>query len=134
MNIALALSGGGFRATVFHLGVLARLAEENRLEDVNLLSTVSGGSLCAGMVFSLNQYRWPSSADYLQKILPECRRLLTTVDLQAELVRRSLTRFWTVFTSRADDLSILMQKHWGITAQLGDLPENPALDDQRYML
>jgi NTE family protein len=125
MNIALALSGGGLRATVFHLGVLARLAEENRLEDVNLLSTVSGGSLCAGMVFSLNQYRWPSSPDYLQKILPEARRLLTTVDLQAALVRHSLARFWTVFTSRADDLSLLMQKHWGIAAQLGDLPENP---------
>jgi predicted acylesterase/phospholipase RssA len=30
MKIGLALSGGGFRATVFHLGVLARLAEENR--------------------------------------------------------------------------------------------------------
>jgi len=125
MNIALALSGGGFRATVFHLGVLARLAEENRLEDVTLLSTVSGGSLCAGMVFSLSQYRWPSSADFIQKILPEARRLLTTVDLQAELVRYSLSHFWTIFTTRADDLSYLMQKHWGITAKLGDLPENP---------
>jgi NTE family protein len=125
MNIALALSGGGFRATVFHLGVLARLAEEKRLEDVNLLSTVSGGSLCAGMVFSLNQYRWPSSGDYIEKILPEARHLITTVDLQAELVRHSLARFWTVFSSRADDLSSIMQKHWGITALLGDLPENP---------
>jgi len=32
MQISLALSGGGFRATVFHLGVLERLARENRLE------------------------------------------------------------------------------------------------------
>lgn len=125
MNIALALSGGGFRATVFHLGVLARLAEENRLEDVTLLSTVSGGSLCAGMVFSLNQYRWPSSPDFIQKVLPEAHRLLTTVDLQAEMVRYSLSHFWTIFTSRADDLSYLMQKHWGITGKLSDLPENP---------
>ena len=125
MNIALALSGGGFRATVFHLGVLARLAEEKRLEDVTLLSTVSGGSLCAGMVFSLNQYRWPSSADYTQKVLPEARRMLTSIDLQAELVRHSLSHFWTIFTTRADDLSFLMQKHWGITAKLGDLPGTP---------
>ena len=44
MKIALALSGGGFRATVFHLGVLARLAKEDRLKYVNFLSTVSGGS------------------------------------------------------------------------------------------
>jgi NTE family protein len=125
MNIALALSGGGFRATVFHLGVLARLAEEKRLEDVTLLSTVSGGSLCAGMVFSLNQNRWPSSADFLQKVLPEARRLLTSIDLQAELVRHSLSHFWTIFTTRADDLSFLMQKHWGITARLNELPETP---------
>ena len=48
MKITLALSGGGFRATVFHLGVLARLAEESKLEEVNYLSTVSGGSLSAG--------------------------------------------------------------------------------------
>jgi NTE family protein len=125
MNIALALSGGGFRATVFHLGVLSRLAEEKRLEDVTLLSTVSGGSLCAGMVFSLNQYRWPSSADFLLKVLPEARRMLTNIDLQAELVRHSLSHFWTLFTTRADDLSLLMQKHWGITAKLSDLPETP---------
>ena len=40
MRIALALSGGGFRATVIHLGVLARLAEEDQLENVTYLSTV----------------------------------------------------------------------------------------------
>lgn len=125
MNIAIALSGGGFRATVYHLGVLARLAEENRLEDITLLSTVSGGSLCAGMIFSLNQYRWPSSTDFIQKILPETHRLLTTVDLQAELVRYSLAHFWTIFSSRAVDLSFLMQKHWGITGKLSDLSESP---------
>ena len=37
MNIALALSGGGLRATVFHLGVLARLAEEDQLEKITYL-------------------------------------------------------------------------------------------------
>jgi NTE family protein len=50
MKIGLGLSGGGFRATVFHLGLLARLAEEDLLEDVTFLSTVSGGSVCAGLV------------------------------------------------------------------------------------
>ena len=55
MKIGLALSGGGFRATVFHLGVLARLAEDKRLEDVTALSTVSGGSLCIGLVYALNR-------------------------------------------------------------------------------
>ncbi len=43
MKIGLSLSGGGFRATVFHLGVLARLAEEGLMEEVTCVSTVSGG-------------------------------------------------------------------------------------------
>jgi predicted acylesterase/phospholipase RssA len=41
----LALSGGGFRATAFHLGVLKRLRELGLLEQIDFLSTVSGGSL-----------------------------------------------------------------------------------------
>ena len=41
----LALSGGGFRASFYHLGVLARLAELNVLRHVEVLSCVSGGSI-----------------------------------------------------------------------------------------
>ena len=44
-KVGLALSGGGFRAALFHLGVLARLAECNVLRSVETLSTVSGGSI-----------------------------------------------------------------------------------------
>lgn len=125
MTIALALSGGGFRATVFHLGVLARLAEEKRLEDVNFLSTVSGGSLCVGLVLALNGFRWPTSSEYTAQVLPEARRLLTTKDLQRAVIIRQLTMVWNIFETRADDLSAMMQKHWGITARLSDLPEQP---------
>lgn len=125
MKIGLALSGGGFRATVFHFGVLARLAEENRLEDVTCLSTVSGGSLCAGLVYALNGFRWPSSAEYIDKIAPKVRRVLTTKDLQRALIVRALTSLVNVFDTRADDLSALMRKHWGVTASLRDLPEHP---------
>jgi NTE family protein len=125
MKIALALSGGGFRATVFHLGVIARLAEEDRLEEVTFLSTVSGGSLCVGLVLGLNGLVWPKSADYIQKVLPEARRLLTTVDVQAALIRRVVGSLGDIFGTRADDLSALMQKYWGITARLPDLPEKP---------
>ena len=41
----LALSGGGFRASLFHIGVLARLAEIDVLRHVEVLSCVSGGSI-----------------------------------------------------------------------------------------
>ena len=44
-KVGLALSGGGFRASLFHLGVLARLAEMDVLRFVEVLSTVSGGSI-----------------------------------------------------------------------------------------
>lgn len=44
-KLGLALSGGGFRASLFHIGVLARLAELDLLRRVDVLSTVSGGSI-----------------------------------------------------------------------------------------
>ena len=44
-KFGLALSGGGFRASLFHIGVLARLAENDELRRVEVLSCVSGGSI-----------------------------------------------------------------------------------------
>lgn len=44
-KVGLALSGGGFRASLFHIGVLARLAECRVLRRVEVLSCVSGGSI-----------------------------------------------------------------------------------------
>jgi predicted acylesterase/phospholipase RssA/tetratricopeptide (TPR) repeat protein len=44
-KVGLALSGGGFRASFFHIGVLARLAEMDLLRHVEVLSCVSGGSI-----------------------------------------------------------------------------------------
>jgi NTE family protein len=44
-KLGLALSGGGFRASLFHIGVLARMAELDLLRHVRVLSTVSGGSI-----------------------------------------------------------------------------------------
>ena len=44
-KVGLALSGGGFRASLFHIGVLARLAEQDILRRVEALSCVSGGSI-----------------------------------------------------------------------------------------
>jgi NTE family protein len=125
MKISLAMSGGGFRATVYHLGMLARLARENHLEDVTLLSTVSGGSLCAGLIYSLNGVQWPGSEVYLKQVEPEARRLLTTFDMQGALIWRVLGTFWTLLETRASVLSALLQKHWNMTARLKDLPAAP---------
>jgi len=52
-KVGLALSGGGFRASLFHIGVLARLAELDMLRHVEVLSCVSGGSII-GALYYLN--------------------------------------------------------------------------------
>jgi len=44
-KIGLAMSGGGFRASLYHLGVLAQLAELDVLRQIEILSCVSGGSI-----------------------------------------------------------------------------------------
>jgi len=50
-KLGLALSGGGFRASLFHLGVLARLAERDLLSSVEVISTVSGGSIIGALYY-----------------------------------------------------------------------------------
>jgi NTE family protein len=49
-DIGLALSGGGLRATLFHLGALRRLAELGWLERIDRVSAVSGGSIMAAIL------------------------------------------------------------------------------------
>jgi len=44
-KIGLGLSGGGFRASLYHIGVLAKLADLDVLRRVEVLSCVSGGSI-----------------------------------------------------------------------------------------
>ena len=44
-KVGVALSGGGFRASLFHIGVLAKLAELDLLRHIEVLSCVSGGSI-----------------------------------------------------------------------------------------
>jgi len=50
-KVGLALSGGGFRASLFHIGVLARLAELDMLRHVEVLSCVSGGSIVGAFYY-----------------------------------------------------------------------------------
>jgi NTE family protein len=50
-KLGLALSGGGHRAAFFHIGVLARLAELGLLRPVQVISTVSGGSIIGALYY-----------------------------------------------------------------------------------
>jgi hypothetical protein len=42
---------------VFHLGILSRVAAENLLEKVTMLSTVSGGTLLTDLLYQANNNR-----------------------------------------------------------------------------
>ncbi len=53
-GIALCLSGGGYRAMLFHLGALWRLNELAYLPRLARISSVSGGSIAAGVL----GHRW----------------------------------------------------------------------------
>src|SRR5687768_3836338 len=49
-GLALCLSGGGYRAMLFHLGALWRLNDAGYLPRLNRISSVSGGSITAGVL------------------------------------------------------------------------------------
>lgn len=127
-TIGLSLSGGGVRAAVFHLGVLLRLAADRRLEDVSVLSTVSGGSLVTAAIFAQSGMRWPSSEAYETAVYPAIRELITTTPLfsfGALGWKGLLQHNQRVLTDRAGLLALLLKERWGVTGVLTDLPDCP---------
>ncbi|MCH7962769.1 MAG: patatin-like phospholipase family protein [Bacteroidetes bacterium] len=63
-KIGLSLSGGGYRAAAYHLGTLKKLNEMKILEDIDIISSVSGGSITSA-VYGLNGDNFP----YFEKAL-----------------------------------------------------------------
>lgn len=124
MKIGLVLSGGGTRAAVFHLGVLRCLAEAGKLEDVSRISSVSGGSLVTALIFSWSGMEWPDSKKYLNEVYPKLEALLTTTDLLSMSMFLCPTN-WFYLTHRARLLGKQLEKKWGVSGKLADLPDHP---------
>ena len=126
-RIGLALSGGGVRAAAFHSGVLLYLAEKNKLELVNHISSVSGGSLFTGLVFNINNSKWPSSKEYIDKVFPQINNIFTTTSLQFKTIIYSLFNpfNWKFLFSRANVVALTIEKEWNIRSTLNDLPKKP---------
>ncbi|MGP6473633.1 patatin-like phospholipase family protein [Rahnella aceris] len=125
-DISLALSGGGVRAMAFHAGVLKCMADENLLENIKNISTVSGGSLLIGLVFKINNYRWPSSKEYLDHVYPYLKHELC----EKSLMKGFLFKFLNIFNlkyllSRANVLSIAIKDKWDINVSMQRLPILP---------
>jgi predicted acylesterase/phospholipase RssA len=96
-KIGLALSGGGFRASFYHIGVLARLAEVDALRHVDVLSTVSGGSIVGAHYYLLlrellEQKESPTRDDYIELVDKLQRQFCAGV--KDNLRMRGLSNFW----------------------------------------
>jgi NTE family protein len=61
-GLALCLSGGGFRAALFHLGAVRRLSELGILSKITTISSVSGGSILAAHLATVLE-PWPRPGD-----------------------------------------------------------------------
>ena len=91
-KIALSLSGGGFRAATYHLGVLSYLnhlkTEDGTtlLDQVSAVSTISGGTLTGLWLILRKSQGWSN-----ERMLRELYRLLTTSDVCGRACREFLS-------------------------------------------
>lgn len=122
---ALCLSGGGFRAMLFHAGTLWRLNEAGLLRSLDRISSVSGGSITAG-VLALNwshlDFDSAGVARQLEaRVVTPLRQLAgRTLDAGA-IIGGLLSPFSTI----ADNVSAAYRKHLFGDATLQDLPDKP---------
>lgn len=128
LKIGLALSGGGMRAIIFHLGVLKYLAEKKLLESIEYISSVSGGSITIALMYTNNNMRWVSSEEYLTRVLPSIRRIILNEDIEKRLILRSILDIPHIFDTKCKKLANTMRIFWGIDGKLGELPKNPRWD------
>lgn len=123
-KIGIALSGGGIRAAIFHFGVLKWLAEENALENIEHISTVSGASICIALLYSFNNNKFPSSKEY-NLVLEKIKEVVLKNDIQKKLISNALSSQIHNFFNKPKILSDIMKKYWNITGKFSDLDKIP---------
>lgn len=120
-KVGLALSGGGFRAALFHLGVLARLAECDILRSLETLSTVSGGSI-VGAQYYLELRRLLQTKpdaeitrdDYLELVQRLIQHMMATVQKNPRV--RALANLET-------NLRMIFSRAYSRSTRMGELYE-----------
>ena len=85
-RFGLALSGGGFRASLYHLGVIRFLRDAGLLRDVSHITSVSGGSII-GAHLVLNWDRYCGTEDEFQAVADELLAFVQ-MDVRNRIVRR----------------------------------------------
>ncbi|HXS33009.1 MAG TPA: patatin-like phospholipase family protein [Solirubrobacterales bacterium] len=123
-GIALCLSGGGYRAMLFHLGSLWRLNEMSYLPKLDQVSSVSGGSITAGtLALAWKDLAFDDSGKataFTEAVAAPLHALAErTIDVAA--VARGL--FW--FGSIGNRVAGSYRKHLYGEKTLQDLPDHP---------
>jgi NTE family protein len=123
-GIALCLSGGGYRAMLFHLGALWRLNELGFLQRLDRISSVSGGSITAGVLAlawqKLSFDAKGVAASFVQQVVGPLRTLASrTIDAGAVIGGLLLPG------SISDRVTEAYRKNLFGTATLQDLPDKP---------
>lgn len=86
MKIGLALSGGGFRATLYHLGLVRFLRDAGILKQVTHITSVSGGSIMAAHL-ALNWKQYTGSAKDFDEAAAKLLAF-TRLDVRNRILRR----------------------------------------------
>jgi hypothetical protein len=93
-GIGLCLSGGGYRAMLFHVGSLWRLNETGYLSRLDRVSSVSGGSITAAQL----AIAWPDmnfaggvASAYVERVAAPLRKLAEETIDRSGIVRGLLT-------------------------------------------
>lgn len=82
-GIGICVSGGGYRAMLFHLGAFLRLYELGLLQKASRISSVSGGSITSAKL-ALEWHRLNSRQDFFEFVVQPIRRVAsTTIDIPA---------------------------------------------------
>ena len=98
LRLGLSLSGGGFRATLFHLGVVRLLRDAKLLKNVTHVCSVSGGSILgAHLVQHWEKYTSdapssPGKSDQFDETAHEIVKL-AKYDLRGRITRRLFVSF-----------------------------------------
>ncbi|WP_395745529.1 patatin-like phospholipase family protein [Prosthecobacter sp.] len=121
-EIALCLSGGGYRAMIFHLGALIRLNETGTLKKLGRVSSVSGGSITAAML-GLKWNKLAFNANGVAINL-ETEVIAPIVALGGETIDAGsvIAGILNPFDSISDHITKAYRKHLFGDATLQDLP------------
>jgi NTE family protein len=122
-GIGLCLSGGGYRAMLFHVGSLWRLNDSGLLPRIKRISSVSGGSITAGQLAvawsDLDFSRGPAP-QFVDRLVAPIRRLAgETIDF-AGIFRGVLTP-----GSISEKVAAAYRKHLFGDRTLQALPDEP---------